>query len=156
MPFPARLAVFREAVRHGREIRAVETFARPPTAEYRRPDFARVATEPRGPVAAVTYTDGGVTLCADGSGRITGIPEAVWGFAVSGFRVLPRWIESRVGLSADLALVGELRDICSRIAELIDLFAAADRVLEAALRETLPRHALGLDARGREPDVESG
>jgi hypothetical protein len=33
-------------------------------------------------------------------------------------------------LPADLALVRELRDICGRIAELIDLFAEADIVLE--------------------------
>jgi hypothetical protein len=45
-----------------------------------------------------------------------------------------------------------LRDICSRIAELIDRFAEADIVLEATLRETLPREALGLDAGGQEED----
>ncbi len=93
---------------------------------------------------AVQYTEGAVTLCADGSGRITGIPEAAWSFAVSGYRVLPRWLEGRIGLPADSDLVTELRDICLRIAELIDLFAEADIVLEAALRETLARGALGL------------
>jgi predicted helicase len=149
VPFPARSAVFQDAARIGRDVRAVETFSRPPAASYRRPGFARVATEPRGAVAPVAYVDGGITLCADGSGRITHIPEAVWNFAVSGYRVLPRWIESRKDLPADLALVTELRDICSRIAELIDLFAAADTVLDAALRETLPRHALGLDTGGQ-------
>jgi hypothetical protein len=38
------------------------------------------------------------------------------------------------GLPADLALLRELRDICGRIAELIDLFAEADIVLESTLR----------------------
>jgi hypothetical protein len=152
VPFPARHAVFEDAVRIGREIRAIETFARQPGEAYRRPGFARVVTQPRGPVVSVNYTDGGFTLCADGSGRVTGIPEPVWSFSVSGYRVLPRWIESRVGLPADFALVGELRDVCSRIAELIDRFAEADIVLEAALRETLPRDALGVDNGGREED----
>jgi hypothetical protein len=41
-------------------------------------------------------------------------------------------------------LVTELRDICGRIAELLDLFAQADIVLDATLRETLSREALGL------------
>jgi hypothetical protein len=107
-------------------------------------------TQPRGPVAPVNYSDGGITLCADGTGLITGIPQAIWYFSVSGYRLVPRWIESRVGLPADLNLVRELRDICSRIAELIDHFAEADIVLEVTLGETLPREALGLDAGGQE------
>jgi hypothetical protein len=69
-------------------------------------------------------------------------------FSVSGYRVLPRWLEARIGLTADLALVRELRDICGRIAELIALFAEADNVLEA----TLPRKALGFDVPGQDAD----
>jgi hypothetical protein len=137
--------VFRDAVDIGREIRAVETFGRPPGEAYRRPDFVRVANEPRGAVAAVEYIDGTITLCRDGTGRITGLPQLVWDFSVSGYRVLPRWLEARVGLPADLSVVRELRDICGRIAELIDLFAEADIVLEATLHETMTREALGLD-----------
>ena len=67
---------------------------------------------------------------------------------------MPRWLEARVGLPADLALVRELRDICGRIAELIDLFARADNVLEATLHETLTREALGFGA--EEQDENDG
>ena len=144
VPFPARYAVFQETVRIGREIRAVESFARPPGQAYRQANFVRVATEPRGALATVEYDDDTITLCEDGSGRITGIPQRVWDFSVSGYRLLPRWLEARVGLPADLGLVRELRDICGRIAELIDLFAAADIVLDATLHESLTREALGL------------
>lgn len=145
VPFPAQLTVFQEAARVGGEIRAVETFARPPGEAYRGRDFARVQTQPRGSVVRVEYADGEITLCDDGTGRITGIPEAVWSFSVSGYRVFPRWLEGRLGLPADLALVQELRDICGRIAELIDRFAEADIVLESTLRESLTREALGLE-----------
>ena len=48
VPFPAEPAIFEDAVRVGREIRAVETFARRPGKTYRRPDFVRIASEPRG------------------------------------------------------------------------------------------------------------
>jgi len=48
-----------------------------------------------------------------------------------------------------------LRDICSRIAELIDLFAEADKFLEATLRETLTRAALGVGSGGRDEDAGS-
>lgn len=99
-------------------------------------------------MAAVDYADGAVTLCGDGTGRITGLPESVWNFSISGYRILPRWLEGRVGLPADLAVVRELRDICGRIAELIDLFAEADIVLEATLQESLTREALGFDPIG--------
>ena len=152
VPFPAQHANFQDAVRLGREIRAVETFARPPNAAYLRREFMRVTTEPRGEVAPVEYEDSAITLCDDGSGRITGLPETVWNFSVSGYRLVPRWLEARVGLPADLALVQELRDICGRIAELIDLFNQADIVLQATLRGTLTREALGLVAAEQTPN----
>jgi hypothetical protein len=137
--------VFSDAVSTGREIRAVETFARQPSEAYLRPDFVRVATQPHGTVAAVVYADGSITLCGDGTGKITGLPQSVWDFSVSGYRVLPRWLEARIGLPVELNLIRELRDICGRIAELIDLLARADMVLQATLPETLTREALRLD-----------
>jgi hypothetical protein len=149
VPFPALHATFLNAARTGHDIRAVETFARQPSDAYRRPGFVRVVTQPRGVVVPIQYADSEITLCDGGMGRIVGIPQAVWGFAVSGYRVVPRWLEARIGLSADLALVRELRDICGRVAELIDLFAEADIVLEASLHETLTREALGLGCDGQ-------
>ncbi len=150
VPFPARQAIFEDAVRVGREIRALETFTRPPNAAYLRREFVRVTTEPHGTLARVEYTDGAMTLCDNGSGRITGLPQSVWDFSVSGYRLVPRWLEARIGLPADLGLVRELRDICGRIAELIDLFAEADIVLEATMHETLTREALGLAPVGQD------
>jgi len=146
MPFPARLDVFREAVRVGREIRAVETFARPPGETFLPDTLCRIVDQPRGNVGPVDYIDGGFVLCDDGTGRVTGIPEAVWVFSVSGYSLLPRWLGARVGLPADFALVNDMRDICGRISELIDLFAEADTVLEETLENTLTRAALGFEA----------
>ena len=150
VPFPHRPEVFHNGVRIGREIRAVETFAREAGEAYRRPDFVRVITEPRGVVVPVEHADGEISLCGDGSGHITGLPHAVWDFSVSSYRVLPRWLEARVGLPADIGLVRELRDISGRIAELIDLFAEADMVLETTLHETLTREALGFAPAGQD------
>ena len=45
---------------------------------------------------------------------------------------------------------GPVRDICGRIAELIDLFAEADSVLDATLHETLTREALGFAPAGQD------
>lgn len=143
IPFPTDYAVFRSATHIGREIRAVETFAREPLG-LERPDFVRVETQPRGNVEATEAIGESLALCADGSGHVTGVPQRVSSFGVSGYRVLSRWLEARKGLPADLGFVRELRDICGRIAELIDLFVEADKVLDAALRETLSREALNL------------
>jgi hypothetical protein len=154
VPFPAQHITFHKAVEIGRDIRAVETFARQPRATYLGHDFMRVTNQPRGALAAADYEDGAITLCDNRSGRITGLPQAVWNFSVSGYRLVPRWLEARVGLPADLALVQELRDICGRIAELIDLFAQADIVLEATLHETLTREALGFAPVGHKPNDE--
>jgi predicted helicase len=145
VPFPAQHGIFQDTVRVGREIAAIETFSQQPREPYRQPDFVRIVSQPRGAVAPVEYADSSITLCDDGTGRITGLPQSVWAFSVSGYRLLPRWLEARVGLPADHAFVRELRDICGRIAELIDLFARADIFLEATLHETLTREALGLD-----------
>jgi Type ISP C-terminal specificity domain/N-6 DNA Methylase len=144
VPFPAQQLVFREAVRLGREIRFVETFSRAPAARYLSDAVCRIADQPRGNIAAVNYIDGGFILCDDGTGRVTGVPQVIWDFAVSGYALLPRWLNGRVGLRADFALVREMRDICGRIGELIDLFGEADRVLAATLEETLSRAALGI------------
>jgi predicted helicase len=152
VPFPAQHAIFEDAVRVGREIRAIEIFTRQPNAAYLRREFVRVTTEPRGAVAPVNYEDGAITLCDNRTGRITGLPQAVWDFSVSGYRLVPRWLEARVGLPTDLALVQELRNICGRIAELIDLFVQADTVLQATLQETLTREVLGLVAAEQEPN----
>jgi hypothetical protein len=70
----------------------------------------------------------------------------VWNFSVSGYRVLPRWIEGRAGLPANLAFVRELRDVAARIAELIHRFEEADLVLNATLADTLTREELGFPA----------
>lgn len=90
-----------------------------------------------------------MTLCADGSGRVTGVSPAVWSFAVSGYRVLPRWIEARAGLPAE-TIWPELRDVAARIAELIHRFDEADLVLSDTLAHTLTRAQLGFPAAGRE------
>ncbi len=152
VPFPARLETFREASRIGRQVRLVETFARPPAGRYLDRGFVRIVTQPQGVLTSVDLVEGSITLCADESGRITGLPPEVWSFSVSGYRVLPRWLDARVGVAVDLAFVRELRDVCGRIAELVELFDEADTVLAAALRDTLSREALGFGPRGQELD----
>jgi len=144
IPFPKDHMVFEWAARLGAEIRAVETFARLPGELYRQ-GLARAETEPTGPLAGVEWTDGEIRLCANGSGRIVNIPSPVWEFAVSGYRLLPRWLAAREGLAIGPNLIPELRDVAARIAELIDLFEAADSILEGTLADSLGRAALGFD-----------
>lgn len=152
VPFPAHHVTFQRAVGIGRRIRALETFELEPGDAYRQARFMRVMTEPRGTVAPIEYADGAITLCADGTGQITGLPQPVWDFSVSGYRLVSRWLEARIGLPVDLGFVRELRDICGRIAELIDLFADADIVLETTLQEPLTREVFELAPEGQEPN----
>lgn len=150
--FPADHTVFQRAVLIGREIRALETSARAPMPQPQA--FCRLDSQPTGEIAPVVYTDGAIVLCADGSGRITGIPEFVWSFSISGYRVLSRWIAGRVGLTADLALIREFRDVAARIAELIHRFDEADLVLNDTLADTLTREELGFPAPLEEAEAE--
>jgi hypothetical protein len=144
VPFPSDHALFLEAAALGREIRAVETFARPPRAEFLNPGVARVESEATETLHATDWSEGEIYLCANRTGRVSGVSAAVWNFSVSGYRLLFRWIDARQGLPIDHALVTALRDLVGRIAELIDLFARADQLLERALGATLSREALGL------------
>jgi hypothetical protein len=146
IPFPADHGVLMRAVAVGREIRAVETFTRAPRKQPAA--FCRLTSEPTvgSDVTTVTFREEEIVLCADGTGRVTGIPQAVWSFSVSGYRVLPRWIEGRRGLPVDLGLIRELHDVAARIAELIQHFDDADLVLNDTLAHTLTREELGFPA----------
>lgn len=146
IPFPATVDVFNRAAEVGAEIRSLETFSRAPSADYMPRGFCTWASRPGGPLASQDdFAEGRVTLCADGTGVMEGIPEAVWSFSVSGYRVLPRWLEAREGLALDYGMTGQIRDIAGRIHELLHWFDQADLVLEATLAHTLTREALGLD-----------
>jgi Type ISP C-terminal specificity domain len=144
VPFPNDHRLFLEAAALGREIRAVETFARPPGANFLARAVARVETEATEALHASDWSEGEIFLCANRTGRISGISAAVWSFSVSGYRLLFRWLDARQELVIDHTLVTSLRDVVGRIAELIDLFARADTVLERALLASLSRDALGL------------
>lgn len=153
VPFPSSPQVFADAARLGAEIRAVESFARPPAAAYAA--IARAETAPSGSLANVEQlVDNGFALCGDGSGRIGNVPQQVWDFAVSGYRVLPRWLDAREGLEIGPNFIPELRDIAQRIAELVFLFGEADRILDATLTDSLTRTALGVAAEDVPPDEE--
>jgi len=148
IPFPADPAVFARAVAIGREIRALEAFQRPAGEAWRPRDFCRIAVQPdEGTVISeIVYDDGTLSLWKNGQTAVptfTGLPLAVWDFSVSGYRVLPRWIEGRKGLPFDNAMKNELRDVAARVHELLHWFAEADLVLEATLADTLTREELG-------------
>jgi hypothetical protein len=146
IPFPSDHTVFQRAAEIGREIRAVETFARKPGDAFLDAALARQESDASGVVADnIDLKDGSITLCADGSGRLSGIPEAIWQFAVSGYRLFPRWLAARAGQPVDRAFIKSVRDLAGRIAELIDLFDRADIVLADALVETVTRKKLGLE-----------
>ncbi len=130
----------------GREIRAVETFARVPGPQFMTRALARVETEPTEVLHASDMADGEFFLCANRSGRVSGITADIWTFSVSGYRLLPRWLAARKGQPVDHALIVATRDVAGRIAELIDLFGRADRVLQQALAATLTRDMLGVGA----------
>lgn len=157
VPFPASRALFEKAAAVGKKIREVETFARPPASQFLTAKIARVETPPHGPLADIgprDWDEGEVILCENGSGRISGIPAAVWDFAVSGYPVLPRWLGARKGMEVTHDFLNEFRDITGRINELIHLFHEADIVLQEAVNHSLTRDDLGLSPARKETDDE--
>ena len=137
---PSDHALFLEAAALGREIRAVETFARPPrrgvSESGRRADRER---SDRNPARHANGARARYFSCANRiRARVGRQRWTVWNFSVSGYRLLYRWLDARKGLARRSSrLITALRDLVGRIAELIDLFARADQLLERALRRDL-------------------
>lgn len=151
IPFPADPALFHRAVAIGREIRALESFAREPAGAFRLKDFCRLRSEATGPVGLVAGDGGEWFFCADGTGKFDGLPDRVWEFAVSGYRVLKRWADAREGLDGP-TYWPQFRDVAARIHELLHWFDEADLVLTEVLEDTLSREELGLIAPVTEPN----
>lgn len=63
----------------------------------------------------------------------------------------PLSVASSAGLAIGPTFIPELRDVAGRIAELIDLFEAADSILERTLDDSLSRAALGFDGVEADP-----
>lgn len=148
IPFPADPAVFARAVAIGREIRALEAFQRAPADAFCPRDFCRIVNQPDDEtrIGTIAFEEGRLSIFTHDNAAVPsfdGLPQAVWDFSVSGYRVLPRWIEGRKGLPVTLALMRELRDVAARVHELLHWFAEADLVLEATLADTLTREELG-------------
>jgi len=146
IPFPADRAIFDAAAAVGAEIRAVQTFARPPAEAFTK-GVALAQTAPTGKLRPIDPRDldgAALTLCEDGSGLISPIPREVWDFAVSGYRVVPRWLAARAGLDATAPdFIPQLRDLVGRVGELIDLNLRADSLLIQTLDDPLSRDSLG-------------
>ena len=158
VPFPVDVNVFAEAARIGADIRAVETFAREPGQAYRSARLTGRATGvtlsvPAMARAFLSDSSGAcfVPLQEDQSLRLAGVPERVWQFAVSGYRVLPRWLAARNGEALDAALQRAILDVAWRIEELLHWFDAADAVLARVLASPLRRLELGLPDPGTAP-----
>ena len=143
IPFPADPNLFRKAAAIGAEIRALEGFQREPAAEFRPKDFVRLRSEPKGKVELTEGMKGEWFFCDDETGRFDGLSPRVWEFAVSGYRVLKRWVDAREGLDG-ATYWPQFRDVAARIHELLHWFDQADLVLEQVLGDTLSREELGL------------
>ncbi|MGV3511264.1 MAG: type ISP restriction/modification enzyme [Novosphingobium sp.] len=159
VPFPASHTTFAEAARIGAEIRAIEAFQRPTAPAFRPKAFCKLALDLTGAeiIDEVSWENGTLSLWRDEDKAVaiaTGLPAAVWQFSISGYRVLPRWIEGRKGLSVE-ACWPELRDVAARIHELIHWFGEADLALEATLADTLTREELGFPAAEAQEATES-
>jgi predicted helicase len=151
IPFPAEVGIFGEAARIGAEIVGLETFAREPEQRFHSARLlgrasSVILTVP--PINRAFLADGSgagyVSLQQDQSLRIAHLPERVWNFAVSGYRVLPRWLIARNGEALDSALQRAILDVAWRIEELLYWFDAADGVLARSIDRPLTRTALGL------------
>lgn len=155
VPFPADVNIFAKATRIGAEIRTPETFAREPVADFHSARLAgsasgvTLAVPPIGRAFQADGRGGGtVALQQDQSLRLVNLPERVWQFAVSDYRVLPRFLAARTGEALNATLQRAILDVAWRIEELLHWFDPADDVLAASILAPLSRLDLGLVVTG--------
>ena len=72
------------------------------------------------------------------------MPERVWNFEVSGYRVLYRWLAARTGEALDQMLLRATLDLAGRLGELVQRCDEADTLLEQATDSPVTRTDLGL------------
>ncbi len=156
IPFPADPGVFQTAARIGSEIRALQSFSRPPAEAFRRARLLGRASgvtlwvPPSGRAFLATSAGdnsaagGFIPLQEDQSLRLSGVSEAAFGFQVSGYPVLHRWLKAREGDALDDLLNREMLDMVWRLTEMLHHFEVAEPVLLAALANPLTRGELGL------------
>src|SRR5208282_4634475 len=99
---------------HCDTLRIWRTYFRTCPSRATRPCFSkrRPWAAKSGPSkASRDCNEGELFLCANRTGRVTGVSAAVWDFSVSGYRLLFRWLDARQGLAVDHALITGFRDI---------------------------------------------
>jgi Type ISP C-terminal specificity domain len=155
VPFPTDLDVFRQAVEVGERIRRLQTFDLQPEQRFWT---ARLEGSPKDRTLAVLRTGSGFLDQGNGFGtirlnptlRLERVPLRVWEFAVSGYRVVYRWLDARNGLSLDEVIDEEtgdtlqrqVLDLVARVAAYLAACDAAEPVLEAALASSLTKNDL--------------
>ena len=139
VPFPRDQTVMAKAIELGARFRALQTFASPANLIH---NCAVIATAP-GAVTTlandIAYVGGAIILGSDGTARVEGIPATIWDFSVSGYALLPRWLDHRKGQRVDAAMLDAIRDLVARIGHLIALMTEADAILISALVNPLTR-----------------
>jgi predicted helicase len=155
VPFPADLDVFRQAAEVGERIRRLQTFDMQPeqrfwTARLEGHAKDRILAVPKIGSAFLDQGNDFGTMRLAGTLRLERVPLRVWEFAVSGYRVVYRWLEARNGLSLDQVIdeeTGEtlqrqVLDLIARVAAYIDACDAAEPILEAALASPVTKSDL--------------
>jgi hypothetical protein len=142
--------VFQHSAEVGARIRQLQTFDAQPeqrfwTARLEGSSKDRVLAVPRIGSAFLDTGNALGTVRLNETLRLERVPVRVWEFAVSGYRVVYRWLDARNGLSLDevideqtgATLQRQVLDLIARVAAFIDACDAAEPVLEAALASPL-------------------
>ena len=150
VPFPAETSVFLDAARVGARLRELEGFKKDPAEDFKVARIVGKASGPElnvpGPSNAFTEggNDGAVLLRKDGSLKIERVSSRAWGFSVSGYDVLYKWLSARNGQEIDVRLQRDMLDVIARVEETVDLCDSADKTLDEAVHAALTRAQLKL------------
>lgn len=138
VPFPAGAHLFQRGVKLGEGMVRLHTFQQP------RLDDAPSRINGKPSVITAPRFDGGRLWVCD-EAYVEPVSEEASEFSVSGYSVLRRWVERRVGLPLDLNLMRDLLEVIRILEETVNARAELADFLDTVLDgETLSATELGL------------
>ncbi len=139
VPFPQERTLYEAIAAFGQVLVDLHTFAR---TLRRGEDPCRLDGESAAIDRVQFVPEAGQVVLGEGL-VLTNVTQPIWGFQVSGYPVLRRWLEARIGLDLTADEINELRNVVHALRRTVELGPSLDARLDELVRAPLLDLQLG-------------
>lgn len=129
VPFPREKRLFENEAERGEELVSLHAFVR----RARRGENPSKLEGEDAVIEEISFDEEQERVALGPSTELTGVTPAMWGYEVSGYPVLRRWLEARKGLALTPDEIKELLAVAFAIRRTVDLGPRLDEALERIL-----------------------